>query len=461
MTLSKYFGDRKFMKSALVIAIPVIIQQLISSSVHLIDNLMVGSLGDAALGGVGSANRFYMIAMFGMFGISAAGSVFIAQYYGAKNQGRMKESFRFVVLALLAIALLFFLVSFLFPENILRFFTSDETTIQLGVDYFSIAAFTYVPLALILAISGSMRSIGEIKLPLYVSSASVLVNTVLNYGLIFGNFGLPELGIKGAGYATLCARLFEVVVFLYFLKKGDYLFKTKVKNLFKVSKAISRKIFIKALPLMANEVAWSSGMAFLYMLYSSAGTEIMAGFSAASTVADIFFVAFSGMATTSTVLIAHPLGANKLDEAKQNGYHLIGFSILLAATCGIFMFIASYFVPMLYKDLSSEALAFAMIMLRIQSVMLVFYMISAQNYFILRAGGDTLSTFIFDSCFMWIVNIPFVASLVYFTPLPIHIIFLLGQLIEFFKIAMGAYFVRKEKWVHNLAHEDQEIINEI
>lgn len=456
MFFSKYIGDKAFMKAAIMVAIPLMLQQLITGSVNLIDNLMVGQLGDAAIGGVAAVNRFYMIAQFGCNGIVVAGSIFIAQYFGAENREKMKESFRFIINVSLFIMTLFFSVVFLFPEVIISFFTSDPAIIETGSLYAKLVSFSYLPIAITLSISGAMRSIGQTKMPLIASATAVIINTVLNYCLIFGKFGFPQLGIRGAAYATLAARLIEMGILLYFVNKYEFDFKTKIKNIFHIPVAVSKKIMIKAAPLALNEILWAAGMATLFRFYSTRGPEVMSGFSIASTIGDIFFVLFGGMAAASTVLISQPLGANKLEEAKRHGYQLLGFSFILSFIFSSMMFIASFYVPYLYQNISVGALKIAGNMMRIQSFMFAIYVLNAQNYFILRAGGDTKSTLILDSVFMWMINIPVVGLLAYFSPIGIYALYMAGQSTDFFKLMFGYHLVRKEKWVKNLTHEQIE-----
>lgn len=453
MSLSKFIVDKKFMIAAVTVGIPLMLQQLITGSVNLVDNLMVGQLGDAAIGGVAAINRFYIIAQFGTNGIVAAAAIFIAQYYGANNQEKMKESFRFVLSTACIIMLFFFLLAILIPEQILGFFTQDAETIKLGVQYTRLVAWTYLPVAVTLSISGSMRAVGETKIPLFVSAIAVLTNTFLNYCLIFGNFGFPNLGIRGAAYATLAARIIEVLLLLYYLKERDFKFKTSCKDLFKIPSTLVKKIAVKAAPLAMNEVLWSAGMATLFKFYSTRGPEVMSGYSISSTIADIFFVLFGGMAAASTVLISQPLGANRLDEARSHGYKLIGFSVLLSIIFAALMFGSSYIIPNLYSNVSAETIGIASKLLKIQSIMFACYVVNTQNYFILRAGGDTKSTLIMDSVFMWCFNIPLVACFTYFTGLPIFALYLIGQSTDFIKLAFGYILVRKEKWVVNLTHE--------
>ena len=327
--LNKYKINGTFIKIALAIAIPLIFQQLITSSVNLIDNLMVGQLGDASLSGVASVNRFYLIAQFGIFGIAAASSIFIAQYYGAHKYDKSAESFRIGVLISSFIALFFFIITCLFPEIILRFFTKDQAILQIGKDYLKYAKYIFLPIPFTLMIASSMRAIGDVKTPLIASVTAVISNTLLNYCLIFGNFNFPKMGVSGAALATLAARLIELILLLVLLKINNYPFKTKIINIFNISSDLFKKVLLKALPLCGNEVLWSSGMAMIFKIYASRGTEVMTGYSISSTISDLFFVAFSGLAAVSTVLISQRLGANKLDEARENGYKIIGFSLML------------------------------------------------------------------------------------------------------------------------------------
>ena len=186
--MKKYFGDRKFILLVLTIAIPIMLQNLITTSVNLVDSLMVGQLGDAAIGGVSAVNRFFMILNGGIFGLVNAVGIFIAQYFGARNEEKMKEAFRFSLISTYVVIIPFFLVAFFYPQSILSFFTKDAVLIETGVQYLRFSCFTFLPLGISLSISGAMRCIGEAKIPLIVSVISVLTNTFFNYCLIFGNF---------------------------------------------------------------------------------------------------------------------------------------------------------------------------------------------------------------------------------------------------------------------------------
>lgn len=447
--VSKFIGDKKFYRSVLVIAVPLMIQQLISSSVNLIDNMMVGQLGDAALGGVAAVNRFYMIANFGTMGIINAAAIFIAQFFGANKEKEMKQSFRFSIISGLLVVIPFCLIGLFFPEWILRFFTHETEIIEVGIEYILVAAFTFLPLAFSYSIAGAMRAIGETKIPLFAGTLAVIVNCVGNYCLIFGKFGCPMLGVQGAAYATLLARIIEVLILMFVLKVKEFPFKTKIRDIFDVPVSLVKNILIKAAPLTLNELLWSFGMATLFKFYATRGPEAMSGYSVASTISDLFFVLFGGMAAATNVLVAQPLGANNLDEGRKNGYRMIGTSIVLSLFFAVMMFASSYIIPSFY-EISEDSLNIAESFLRIGGILFWIYMANTECYFVLRAGGDTKSTLFMDSLFMWMINLPLVGTLAYITNIDILLLYIIGQCTDLVKLCFAYWLVTKEKWVKNI-----------
>lgn len=441
--------DRKFQKTVLMIAVPLMLQQLIVSSVNLIDNLMVGQLGDMALSGVSMANRFYMIVWAGVNGMIASSVIYLSQYNGANDTNHMKQSFRFMIVSSYILCITLFIIAFFFPEMVIAFFIKDVEVIRLGSAYLKIAAISYLPSVISLCIASAFRALGETKKPLYISVISVLTNAVFNYLLIFGVFGFPKLGVLGAAIATLIARSVEALIYLWMLKVSDMPFKTKVSNIFTFDFELAKRITIRAFPLCVNEIMWSFGMSTLVRSYSHRGLVVNTAYSMSSTISDLFFVLFGGMATASTVLIGTPLGANKLEEAKENAYKLLGFSLILAGVILVLMFATSYVAPYFY-NVSMEAKHLSANFLRIMALFFVLYMFNTSIYFILRAGGDTKSTLFMDSGFMWMLNIPLVMLLAYHTNLHVLIVYAIGQSTDVLKACVSYYLLKKEKWVKNL-----------
>ena len=455
--MKKYFRDTGFYLTVLSIAVPMMLQQLIASSVNLVDNLMVGALGDAAIGSVAAVNRFYMISNFAAMGLANAGAVFIAQYYGAGQQKEMKETFRVILVFSVLLLSLFAAAGLLFPSAILGFFTQDPGIIRDGVIYLSIAAWSFIPAAVMVAVYSSMRAVGETRAPLLCSILSIFSNALLNYCLIFGKFGIPRMELRGAAIATLSARLIELSAALFFLKKGAYPFETRLQDLFEIPKNLMTRVLSKAMPLLINETLWSGGQAVLFKFYCTRGSDVLSGFSIAGTVSDLFFTLFSGMAVAATVLISTPLGAGKKEEARTNAYRLLWFSMLLGAVFGGLIFLSRNLIPILYRDISSGAQKVAKDVLLVQACLFWVYMCSAQCYFTLRAGGDMKNTLIMDSGFMWLVNIPVTAFVTYGTSLPYLCPYLASQATDFIKMAFSFRLMRREQWVVNLTETTEPL----
>ncbi len=451
MNLRKFIADKKFYKHVIMIAVPLMLQQFVNASVNLVDNLMVGQLGDASLAGVASVNRVYIIVLFAITGFMSTTAVFIAQFYGAKDNERIKQSFRFGIVFCTIIAVVFTGISLAIPELLVSFFTDEPLIITEGIKYFKYFALSIIPLVFCLVLSDAMRAVGDVKTPMYAAIFAVLCNCLFNYVLIFGHFGFPEMGVAGAGLATFLSRALEAILLFYVLYKKDFPFKTKISDLFKIDKSLANKIVVKALPLASNEIVWSIGMATLFKFYSTRGGEVMSGYAITGTVSDLFFTLFGGMAAATTVIISQKLGANKLEEARNNSYQMIGFSVMLSVCLGVLLYITSFIIPTWF-NVSPIALETAQSFLRVQSVFFWVYMLSAQSYFILRAGGDTKSVLMLDSGYMWCINIPVVFMVTYFTSYPIIVLYICGQITDLLKVFIAYRLVDKGNWVRNLTH---------
>ena len=251
--IGKLWEDKDLMRRCLVVAVPLMLQSLVVNSVTLVDNLMIGRLGDAALSGVSSANRYYILVNFCCLAITSAGVIFLSQYYGADNEKKMKECFRILTLFSLLAALAFVLLAHFFPEAILRFIIDDDAVVALGSSYLKICLFSYGPTVLSVCIASSIRALGRTKVPMVISICSVLLNVLFDYVLIFGHFGFRPMGVEGAAYATLLARLIEMALYLLILKLSDYPFKSELRDFLFFDVSLMKTILKTAIPLLINE----------------------------------------------------------------------------------------------------------------------------------------------------------------------------------------------------------------
>lgn len=450
MNIRKYNGGREFNFQTLKIAVPLMLQQLISNSVTLVINLMIGGLGDAALAGVAATNRFFMISAYGTNGAISGASVFIAQFNGAKNRKKMQESFRFVIIISCLVMSASIIPALTIPKTIISFIVKDTAVINEGLKYVYVAALSFIPNMISLAIVAAMRATGDTKTPLRSSVLSFVLNIILNYTLIYGHFGAPRLELLGGAISLLLARIFELCFLGYALFKGDYHFKSPIRDFFKIPKSLMKLMISKMLPLTINEILWAIGLTLLLKFYATRGPDVVTGYSIASTISDLFFTMNAGMAVSCTLLVAQPLGANELEKARTNGYYILGFSIMMSVIFGFLMFLASFVVPFLYHvSPSSEAIAVSFI--RIMGLFFCIYVLNNTHYCLLRAGGDMTSTMILDSGHMWFVNLVAVGVATHYTNLSIIPLYIIGQCTDLIKLAIAHWLVKRERWVVSLA----------
>ncbi|MDR4969316.1 MAG: MATE family efflux transporter, partial [Acholeplasmataceae bacterium] len=406
-------GDRAFYKTLISVAAPLVLQQLITTSVQLVDNVMVGRLGEQAIGSVAVVNQLYFIVILVTFGALGGAGIFTAQYYGSKDYDRLKETFRFKVIVGFLIATLSFILFTLFGRTFMSLFTDNPVTIQGGLNYLNIIKWSAFPWILSVAISNTFREIGITKPLLKISIFTILANTALNFILIFGLFGFPALGIIGAAIATLIARVLEFVLTLILLNTKGSIFNTKLLKMFVINKKLLSSIVIMAIPLTINELLWSSGQTAYLHAYSTRGDSALAAMNITGAISQLVFVMFGGIATAVAVMVGNTLGKNELEQAKDNAKKLIAFSVGVAIIAGMILFILSFFILGIYDvvDTTKQIAAFN---IRVNALFIPFYSFNVALYFTLRAGGDTKSTMLIDSGYMWVVPVPIAMVLAYF-----------------------------------------------
>ncbi|MCU9815491.1 MATE family efflux transporter [Paraclostridium sp. AKS73] len=239
--------NKKFYKLLVSLCIPIIIQNLISTSVNIIDTVMISSLGEASVASIGVANQYFFLFNMTLSGLTGGAGLFISQFFGKNDANNIKKVTGLNVLLGIILGLLFFIPAFMFPKFIIHFFSYDPEVVKLCIQYFSIIAFCYPLIAVSTVFSMGSRSVRNPKLGMVCSAVALVSNIILNYGLIFGKLGLPELGVRGAAIATVIARLIEfslLIVYVYIIKK-DYVLKFNIKNLKSIDKQFINAFFEK------------------------------------------------------------------------------------------------------------------------------------------------------------------------------------------------------------------------
>ncbi len=454
----KLIGSRAFYTMVLAIVIPIIVQNAISNFVNLLDNLMVGRVGTEQMSGVAIANQLTFVFNLTIFGAVSGASIFSSQYHGAGNVEGVRAALRlklYITTMLTALAIALF--ALLGPRLISLYLNEsadparEQITLEHGLAYLHIMMIGLPPFALAQSYSSTLRETGETAVPMYASILAVLVNLVFNYFLIFGKFGFPCLGVEGAAYATVLSRYVEfifVAVYTHTHTK-KHPFAHGLYRTLRIPGGIVRDIALKGTPLLVNELLWSASMAVLNQIYSLRGLDVVAATNISSTVYNLFSVAFLSMGSATAIIIGQRLGANDIETAKDYCWKLTAFSGAITLVFALVLFCCAGLIPELYNTTASvQALAASLI--RIAAALMISHSFANCAYFILRSGGKTGITFLFDSGFNWLVCIPLAYVLAHFTNLSILPIYTCIQLADILKALLGVTLVRSGIWIHNI-----------
>ena len=463
MKKRQWFGDKEFYLSVARLAVPIMIQNGITTFVNMLDNIMVGQIGTLPMSAASISNQLFMIFNLAVFGSNNAAGIFGAQFFGKDDRKGVKHCFHFKVYISVFIALLGITLFVLFGKNLIGLFLNEGTngaaeileTMNYARIYMLIMLVGLPAFTLTQAFSSTVRESGETVLPMISSIAAVLVNFVGNYTLIFGHFGFPKLGIIGAALATVISRYVELaIIAVGTLRRKDtfYFLQDFFKEMGIPGKLVG-SIAVKGAPLVANEVLWSTAITWIVQCYSLRGLNAVAAVNINSTIQNVFMITNMAMGASISIMVGQRLGANKIEEAVDTDWKLIVFAVLMASFMGCLMFILSPVFPRLYNT-SDEVRRIAGILLRINACYMPISALYMAGYFTMRCGGKTVLTFLFDSVYTCLVNLPIAFCLSRFTTLPVTMLYLCVQCADIPKAILGVILVRKQVWVQNLVGTD-------
>lgn len=458
-------GDRNFYRTVFTIVVPVIIQNLITSFVSLLDNIMVGQIGTAQMSGVAIANQLIFIFNICIFGGISGASIYGAQFYGAKDYEGMRACMRVKMYISLGIFAIIGTAFMMFDEQLISLFLQSgdgadviSATLKAGQEYLWIMLLGLLPFAVAQTYSGTMREAGETMLPMISGVIAVITNMVLNYVLIFGKFGAPALGIRGAAIATVISRYVElaIIVICAHVNSHRYFYMRGVYRTFRVPMLLVKRIAVRGTPLLANEALWSVGMSFLNQLYSVAGIDVVAATNIASTVSNLFNTVAFALGNAVAIMVGQALGADDVDRAKKTAWRLIVFGVVSAVCMGLLLAVSSPFIPKIYntEDTVRDLATTFMLILAGTMPLTAF---AHCCYFTLRSGGKTVMTFVFDCMSIWVINVPVVYFAVHYTDMSIGWVYALSQLVNLIKCVFGFILVKKGVWIHNITVETRKM----
>ncbi len=456
--IKKFFGDKKFYKMVLAVAIPIIVQNGISNFVNMLDNIMVGQVGTEQMSGVSIVNQLMFVFNLALFGAVSGPGIFTAQYVGQKNNEGVRYTIRFKLIMSVVLSVLGVSIFMLFKDNLIMMFLHDNNegldltrTLGYAKEYLMAMLFGLFPFAITCSYASTLRESGETNVPMVAGLIAVGVNLVFNYILIFGHFGAPKLGVVGAAVATVISRFVElfIVVFWTHKHKERAAFAVGLYKGFHIPGQLSKKIIITGFPLFINEFFWSLGMSMVTQCYSMRGLEVIAAFNISNTIVNLFNVVLISMGSVVAIIIGQQLGSGDTEAVVDTDRKLITLGVLSSAALGIILIIMAPLFPRFYnttdsiRNLSVELMRVAAIFMPVGS-----YLNCA--YFTIRSGGKTFITFLFDSAYLWVICWPIAFVLSRYTAMTIIPMYITILSLDFIKVAIGAILLKKRIWIKSL-----------
>ncbi|WP_148411891.1 MATE family efflux transporter [Murimonas intestini] len=398
--------DRGFYKNFFTIYIALVLQNVISLSVNLADNMMLGAYSEVSLSGVAAVNQIQFIFQQLLTAIGDGLVIFCSQYWGKKQTGSMKKISATAMHMALGTAVILFILVSLFPSRAVGMFTTDGAIISEGVRYMNIMRFTYIFFAVTMTLLATLRSVEIVKIAFYLSLSTLVINCGINYVLIYGRFGAPELGVAGAAIGTLTARIVECAAVIVYIVKKEKSLRLKLSDYFHTDRVLQKDYIKVTLPMLVVQGLWGLNTAMQTVILGHMTTGAIAANSAASTLFMLVKSTAVGAASTASVIIGKTIGTGDIPKVKEYSRTLQRMFLIIGVFSGILLFFIRIPVLSLY-DLSPSTKAMADTFLIILSVVCVgmSYQMPTNNG-IIRGGGSAIFVVKMDIISIWCIVIP-------------------------------------------------------
>ena len=454
-TLSNYKKDKEFYIRLFVITLPIAMQSLITSSLNMLDTMMIGKIGELELASVGIANQYYFLFSLLTNAIPIGSGVLIAQLWGKKDTLNIKRTLSRSLFYNIILTLGFMILGLSLPGKIMSIFSNDPAVINIGIDYLKIVVISYLFTSITFTFASGLRSIGNTKLPMWGSFIGLIVNGVLNAILIFGLFGAPKMGIKGAALATLIARIVEFIIVVGAVYLKVDVLKLRFKDMLELSKSLSETLNKVTLPIFLNESCWAFGNITYTAIYASIGTSAAASIQICSTVMNLFMIVAFGLANAAVVIIGNEIGANREDEAISASKKISSLSVKISIVLAIVLALLAKPIVSFF-NVSAEVKMAAQYILYIYALVMVFKVYNAVMIVgILRGGGDTTYGSILQGLTLWLIGIPLAAFATFVLKLPVYFVVMFATVEEIIKLLLMMRRFKSFKWIKNMVNDEQ------
>ncbi len=444
--------EKPFTRSLFHTALPIAIQNLVAASLHIVDGLMIAGMENPAnLAGVTQAGRYSFLFNLFLFGAASGSTMFISQFWGQKNQDGIRRVMSLCLRITVGIAFVFMLGALFFPTEIMSLLTNEGDSRLFGAQYLSIVAFNYLIAGIDIVFSNTLRATERPTVAMLAGCAAILTNTVLNYGLIYGKLGLPEMGVQGAAIATVVAAGVSLCVNLgyTYLKRQPGAIRPREMKM--PERAFAKDYIKRVLPVVLNEGIWALGIATYAAFYGHLGDDAINAMSVFSNIDQLMTVLVFGMVNATAIMIGKEIGAGNIDKAFLTAKRMLIAVVSVSACTGLLLICVRHPLLSLYTKLSPATLQTAASIMLIAGIVMPFRHINTVNIVgILRAGGDTIYSMLLDGGSVWLIGVPCVAIATFVLKLPMELVYLSMMVEEFFKICLSMPRFLSGKWINNL-----------
>ena len=458
-------NEPTFYKGVFALALPIALQSLITIGVNMLDTIMVGSLGETALSATSLANSFISIYQIFCMGLGMGASVLVSRYWGMKKAadgheeeaGRaLKQTVCLMLRLTVGLAALFALATLFIPSLIMKTYTSDEEIIRLGDIYFRWSVVTYFFLGTSLVSTIVLRSVGQVRLPLYVSIGAFFVNLGANYIFIFGKLGAPRMEVAGAALGTLIARLFEAGMILGYLFGVDKKIGFRLRDLFMKTGSLIGEYIRISIPVLVSDAILAIGNNSVAMVIGHLGAAFVAANAITSVTQQLSTVVIQGVSQAGAIVTGQTLGLGDKKRTMQQGWLFLGLGFALGTISAIFIMAVSKPIISAY-NVSAETVSIAGQLMAAISLVIIFRATnSIMTKGVLRGGGDTKMLMLTDNIFLWILAIPLGILAGFVFHWPAFWIYIALKSDDIVKTIWCVGRLRSEKWIKKISTGNQK-----
>lgn len=462
----KLFNDKGFWKTAARLTVPVALQNLLTSSFTLADTLLVSNLGSVALSSVGMIGQWAWLMNMILVGFCSATTVFVSQYWGIKDVGKIRRISGISIIFALIVSVLFTVISLVFTRGVVKIFNSDAAVINAGSEYLRLVCFSFIAVALTNILATVLRSVENVKLPMYVSAFTTVLNVFLDYSMIFGKFGFPEMGISGAAVATVISAWSGVLILVIISLFQKNILIAGLKKFFVFSREELTGYIKKASPVVLNEGMWGAGTFIFNIIFGNMGYEYFSAITILRSFENIAFIIFIGICSASSVMIGKSIGSGKIErgltDAKRFSYIVPVFAVITSVVIVVFrnQLVSIFNMGSNIAESTLQTAAVLMIIYACAFPMRMFSYLQVVSVF--RSAGDTVTGAKFDLISLWALSVPATLISVYVFKVPFIAAFAIMYIFEDIpKTIMCLKYYLSKKWIKPVTKEGQQALQKM